>query len=50
MFSAFSVPLLGKQALAIEAIRGAEARTELTVHDILTELTDTDAEILAYLK
>ncbi|MEV3874330.1 ribbon-helix-helix protein, CopG family [Streptomyces sp. LE64] len=39
-----------KQALAIEAIRDAEARAELNVHDILAELTDTDSEILDYLK
>ncbi|MFD9057634.1 hypothetical protein ACFVVJ_28915 [Streptomyces albidoflavus] len=39
-----------KQALAIEAIREAEARAELNVHDILTELMDTDSEILDHLK
>ncbi|MEU7373805.1 ribbon-helix-helix protein, CopG family [Streptomyces albidoflavus] len=39
-----------KQALAIEAIRDAEAPAELNVHDILAELTETDSEILDHLK
>ena len=39
-----------KQDLAIEAIREAEARAELNVHDVLAELTDTDSEILDHLK
>ncbi|MFI7386586.1 hypothetical protein [Streptomyces sp. NPDC049813] len=39
-----------KQALAIEAIREAEERADLSVHSVLAELTETDAEILDYLK
>ncbi|KLI97820.1 ribbon-helix-helix protein, CopG family [Streptomyces albidoflavus] len=39
-----------KQALAIEAIREAEARAELNVHDVLAQLTETDSEILDHLK
>ncbi|MET7511021.1 ribbon-helix-helix protein, CopG family [Streptomyces albidoflavus] len=39
-----------KQALVIEAIRDAEARAELHVHDILAELTETESEILDHLK
>ncbi|MFZ4138656.1 hypothetical protein, partial [Streptomyces koyangensis] len=39
-----------KQDLAIEAIREAEARAELNVHDVLAELTYTDSEILDHLK
>ncbi len=39
-----------KQELAIEAIRDAQNRAELKVGDVLTELMDSDAEILDYLK
>lgn len=39
-----------KQELAIEAIREAQNRAELKVDDVLTELMDSDAEILDHLK
>jgi predicted transcriptional regulator len=39
-----------KQDLAIEAIREAQNRAELSVDDVLAELMDSDAEILDYLK
>ncbi|GAA2312185.1 hypothetical protein GCM10010431_35410 [Streptomyces kunmingensis] len=39
-----------KQTLAIEAIREAEERAELNVHDVLAQLTESDAEILDHLK
>ncbi|UCM90908.1 hypothetical protein [Streptomyces marincola] len=40
----------GKQELAIEAIRDAQARAEPKVDDVLAELMDSDAEILHHLK
>lgn len=39
-----------KHELAIEAIREAQNRAELKVDDVLTELMDSDAEILDHLK
>ncbi|MGW0857327.1 ribbon-helix-helix protein, CopG family [Streptomyces sp. NPDC002690] len=39
-----------KQELAIEAIREAQMRAELKVDDVLSELMESDAEILDHLK
>ncbi|RFU86421.1 ribbon-helix-helix protein, CopG family [Streptomyces triticagri] len=39
-----------KQELAIEAIREAEERAELSVHDVLSELVESDAAVLDYLR